>query len=89
MWELSDRLKRLPPYLFAEIDRKKSELRKKKVKFIDLSIGDPDIEAPLGMLKTLAATSKKKKTRSMLLIRVRINFAGLLRNGLGKDLQFL
>ncbi|MDP8290272.1 MAG: aminotransferase class I/II-fold pyridoxal phosphate-dependent enzyme [Candidatus Susulua stagnicola] len=60
MWELSDRLKRLPPYLFAEIDRKKSELRKNKVKFIDLSIGDPDIEAPLGMIKTLVVAAKIK-----------------------------
>ena len=63
MWELSKRLKRLPPYLFAEIDRKKRELEKKKVKFIDLSIGDPDIEAPLGMLKMLAVTSKVKENQ--------------------------
>ncbi len=60
MWKLSNRLKRLPPYLFAEIDRKKSELRRKKVKFIDLSIGDPDIDAPLGMLKALATASGVK-----------------------------
>ncbi|MCK4912171.1 MAG: aminotransferase class I/II-fold pyridoxal phosphate-dependent enzyme [Candidatus Omnitrophica bacterium] len=63
MWELSDRLKRLPPYLFAEIDRQKSELRRKKVKFIDLSIGDPDIGAPLGMLKILAAASGIKENQ--------------------------
>ena len=63
MWELSNRLKRLPPYLFAEIDRKKSELRNKKIKFIDLSIGDPDIDAPLGMLKALAAASRVKENQ--------------------------
>ena len=63
MWELSNRLKRLPPYLFAEIDRKKSELRAKKIKFIDLSIGDPDIAAPLGMLKALAAGSGVKENQ--------------------------
>jgi len=63
MWELSNRLKRLPPYLFAEIDRSKSELRNKKIKFIDLSIGDPDIDAPLGMLKTLAAASRVKENQ--------------------------
>ena len=63
MWELSNRLKRLPPYLFAEIDRKKSELRNKKIKFIDLSIGDPDIDAPLGMLKALAAASGVKENQ--------------------------
>lgn len=63
MWELSNRLKRLPPYLFAEIDRKKSELKKEKIKFIDLSIGDPDIDAPLGMLKALAVASKVKENQ--------------------------
>jgi len=63
MWELSNRLKRLPPYLFAEIDRKKGELRRKKIKFIDLSIGDPDIDAPLGMVKVLAAASRMKENQ--------------------------
>ena len=63
MWELSNRLKRLPPYLFAEIDRKKSELRDKKIKFIDLSIGDPDIDAPLGMLEVLADASRVKENQ--------------------------
>jgi len=63
MWELSNRLKRLPPYLFAEIDRKKSELKRKKVKFIDLSIGDPDIDAPSGMVKALAAASRVKENQ--------------------------
>ena len=63
MWELSNRLKRLPPYLFAEIDRKKGELRRKKIKFIDLSIGDPDSEAPLGMVKALAAASRVKENQ--------------------------
>ncbi|MBI4179064.1 LL-diaminopimelate aminotransferase [bacterium] len=37
------RLKSLPPYLFAAIDRKKKELRAKGADLIDLSIGDPDI----------------------------------------------
>jgi len=63
MWKLSDRLKRLPPYLFAEIDRKKSELKRKKIKFIDVSIGDPDIDAPPGMLKALAAASGVKENQ--------------------------
>jgi len=42
----SERLKRLPPYLFAEIDAKKRAMREKGVDIIDLSIGDPDIPTP-------------------------------------------
>ena len=36
--ELSKRLKSLPPYLFAEIDREKQVLKKKGINLIDLSI---------------------------------------------------
>lgn len=40
------RIQELPPYLFAEIDRIKAELREKGMDIIDLSIGDPDIPTP-------------------------------------------
>lgn len=56
----SKRLMRLPPYLFFEIDKKKQELRKKGVKLIDLSIGDPDISAPLGVVNALCRASRIK-----------------------------
>ncbi len=39
-------MQKLPPYLFAQIDKQKRELRAKGIKLIDLSIGDPDIPAP-------------------------------------------
>jgi len=63
MWDLSERLKILPPYLFAEIDREKTELRRRGIKFIDLSIGDPDVDAPAGMLKVLASASRIKENQ--------------------------
>ena len=63
MWDLSKRLKKLPPYLFAEIDRKKVELKGKGIKFIDLSVGDPDIETPLGVLEVLAEASRIKENQ--------------------------
>ncbi|MCP4653304.1 MAG: aminotransferase class I/II-fold pyridoxal phosphate-dependent enzyme [Candidatus Omnitrophica bacterium] len=59
-FQWSKRLQDLPPYLFAEIDRKKGELRKKKVNFIDLSIGDPDILAPKQVNKVLYDSAKIK-----------------------------
>ncbi len=43
---LSDRLSKLPPYLFAEIDRKKREARARGVDIIDLGVGDPDQPTP-------------------------------------------
>lgn len=44
--EKAERLKRLPPYLFKEIDRQKEEVRAKGVDIIDLGVGDPDIPTP-------------------------------------------
>ncbi len=40
--QLSKRLDRIPPYLFAEIDRKISEAKAKGIDIISLGIGDPD-----------------------------------------------
>ena len=44
--EPADRVKDLPPYLFATIDKMKQEALKKGIDLIDLSIGDPDIPTP-------------------------------------------
>lgn len=44
--ELSEKLKRLPPYLFVEIDRLKNEKIKEGVDVIDLGVGDPDLPTP-------------------------------------------
>jgi LL-diaminopimelate aminotransferase len=46
MIEMAERIKKLPPYLFAEIDRLKDEVAKKGVDIIDLGVGDPDIPTP-------------------------------------------
>jgi LL-diaminopimelate aminotransferase len=43
---LSRRIKDLPPYLFAELDRKKEEVRARGVDIIDLGVGDPDRPTP-------------------------------------------
>ncbi|MFH1017595.1 MAG: LL-diaminopimelate aminotransferase [Pseudomonadota bacterium] len=54
---LADRIRDLPPYLFAEIDRIKRELRQKGVDVIDLSIGDPDLPTPPIIIAKLAAAA--------------------------------
>ena len=55
MVELAERIKRLPPYLFAEIDRLKEEVIKEGVDVIDLGVGDPDIPTP----KEIVEAAKK------------------------------
>ena len=42
----SHRLEQLPPYLFAELERKVSERRRAGVDVISLGIGDPDLPSP-------------------------------------------
>ncbi len=40
--KVSERLEKIPPYLFAEIDRKIAEAKSKGLDIISLGIGDPD-----------------------------------------------
>jgi LL-diaminopimelate aminotransferase len=53
MFDKAERLKRLPPYLFKEIDRKKAEVRAKGVDIIDLGIGDPDLPTPSHIIEAM------------------------------------
>ncbi len=49
----AERLKRLPPYLFAEIDRMKSEAAKTGLDIISFGIGDPDLPTPPHIIEAL------------------------------------
>jgi LL-diaminopimelate aminotransferase len=51
----SSRLDRLPPYLFAELERKIREKRAAGVDVISLGIGDPDTPTPQPAIDALAA----------------------------------
>ena len=51
--EKAKRVEEIPPYLFAEIDRKKAEMRRKGMDLIDLGIGDPDIPTPQPIIDRL------------------------------------
>jgi LL-diaminopimelate aminotransferase len=46
MFERAERLTKLPPYLFKELDRKRDEAISKGVDVIDLGVGDPDLPTP-------------------------------------------
>ena len=51
--EISERLKKLPPYLFLEIDRAKRKAREEGRDIIDFGIGDPDKPTPEFIINAL------------------------------------
>jgi LL-diaminopimelate aminotransferase len=53
----SKRLDRLPPYLFAELERKVRERKEAGVDVISLGIGDPDTPTPTPVIDALAAAA--------------------------------
>jgi LL-diaminopimelate aminotransferase len=55
----SRRINELPPYLFAEIDRRKREALSRGVDLIDLGIGDPDIPTPAAVVEKLLEGASK------------------------------
>jgi LL-diaminopimelate aminotransferase len=53
------RINDLPPYLFAEIDRKKRAALARGVDLIDLGVGDPDIPTPAPIVEKLIEGASK------------------------------
>ncbi|HOB22750.1 MAG TPA: pyridoxal phosphate-dependent aminotransferase, partial [Bacillota bacterium] len=51
--ETAQRIKALPPYLFAQIDKKIAEAKARGVDVISFGIGDPDLPTPEHMVKKL------------------------------------
>ena len=58
----SKRLERLPPYLFAELERKVREKKEAGVDVISLGIGDPDTPTPVPVIDALAAAAANPGT---------------------------
>ncbi len=56
--EKAERLKRLPPYLFKELDRQKEEVRAKGVDIIDLGVGDPDLPTSPHIIEALKSAAQ-------------------------------
>ena len=52
-FEYADRIKRLPPYLFAEIEKTIKEKKAHGIDLISLSIGDPDLPPPPFIIEAL------------------------------------
>lgn len=60
-FEKSQRIKKLPPYLFVELDRKKAEIQARGVDVIDLGIGDPDLPSPDFVVDAMAKAIRNPK----------------------------
>jgi len=65
----AERLKRLPPYLFAEIDRKKKAAIAAGRDIINLGIGDPDLPTPEPVIEALAKAARDPKNHQYALDR--------------------
>lgn len=61
---IAQRIKNIPPYLFAEIDKKKEAALKKGVDIINLGIGDPDQPTPAHIIDRLAESARDPKTHN-------------------------
>jgi alanine-synthesizing transaminase len=56
------RIKRLPPYVFAEVNRLKAEARARGADIIDLGMGNPDLAVPKHILDKMTETVGKPRT---------------------------
>lgn len=58
----AERLNKLPPYLFKEIDRLRDEVRARGVDIIDLGVGDPDLPTPQHIITKLQEAAEDPAT---------------------------
>ena len=63
-FEYADRIKRLPPYLFAELEKLTREKKLRGIDFISLSIGDPDLPPPPFIIESLKEEAANLKNHN-------------------------
>ncbi len=56
------RIKRLPPYVFAEVNRLKARHRAEGMDIIDFGMGNPDMDTPAHIVEKLVETVRKPRT---------------------------
>lgn len=59
--QLADRIKELPPYLFAAIDRMKQEALRQGKDIINLGVGDPDLPTPAPIIQALQKAAEEPR----------------------------
>ncbi|HYM70202.1 MAG TPA: LL-diaminopimelate aminotransferase [bacterium] len=60
--QIARRMQKIPPYLFADLDRKRAQLRAKGVDVISLAIGDPDLPTPDHIIEALTRAAHDPAT---------------------------
>lgn len=58
---LASRITQLPPYLFAELDRKMAAKRREGVDVINFGVGDPDLPTPEHIINACCEAAKNPK----------------------------
>ncbi len=56
------KIRRLPPYVFEEVNRLKAKLRAQGVDIIDFGMGNPDLPVPEHIVEKLCETARKPRT---------------------------
>ena len=56
------RIRRLPPYVFAEVNRLKAQARARGADIVDLGMGNPDMQTPQHIVDKLVETVAKPRT---------------------------
>lgn len=89
--KFADRILQLPPYLFAEIDRKKKAAIDRGVDIISLGVGDPDLPTPDYIIKAgqagLAKAANHQYPFGAGLLGFRKAVAGWMRKRFGVELD--
>jgi LL-diaminopimelate aminotransferase len=62
--EIARRMRRIPPYLFADIDKKRAALAARGVDLINVSIGDPDLPTPDHIVEALVRAARDPRTHT-------------------------
>ncbi|HEC24998.1 MAG TPA: aminotransferase class I/II-fold pyridoxal phosphate-dependent enzyme [bacterium] len=91
MIEDFETIKRLPPYVFAEVNKIKMEARKRGDDIIDLGMGNPDSPTPGYIIEKLVKASKNPKNHrysvSRGLYKLRLAVADMYKRHYGVDID--
>lgn len=72
--EGADRLQKMPPYLFAQIEEKIAAMKGEGIDVISLGIGDPDMPSPARVITSLAAAAADPSSHQYPSNRGRLSF---------------
>jgi LL-diaminopimelate aminotransferase len=72
--EYSENLRKIPPYPFAEISKKKKAMLAKGIHLVDLGIGDPDLPTPQGIIDAMTRAVKDPATHRYPMDAGRLDF---------------